>query len=44
MSILWNDPAIGIEWGKDRPILSAQACSAPLPEDSDNNFKWESGI
>ena len=42
--VLWNDPAIGIEWGISNPILSAKDSSAPLLEDSDNNYKWESGI
>ncbi|KMY51037.1 dTDP-4-dehydrorhamnose 3,5-epimerase [Peribacillus loiseleuriae] len=37
--ILWNDPAIGVEWPMDvKPVLSAKDESAPLLKDADNNF------
>jgi dTDP-4-dehydrorhamnose 3,5-epimerase len=29
MSLLWNDPAIGIAWPTDAPILSAKDAAAP---------------
>ncbi len=33
VSILWNDPAIGIDWGVDKPSLSAKDAEArPLAE------------
>jgi dTDP-4-dehydrorhamnose 3,5-epimerase len=28
--VRWNDPAIGIDWGIDAPILSARDAAAPL--------------
>ena len=37
-SIVWNDPAIGVEWGITNPILSQKDSSAPLLADSDANF------
>ena len=37
-SIVWNDPAIGVEWGITNPILSQKDASAPLLADSDANF------
>lgn len=40
-SIRWNDPAIGIDWGIDNPILSDKDCNAPMLRDSDNTFRWE---
>jgi dTDP-4-dehydrorhamnose 3,5-epimerase len=30
VSIRWNDPAIGISWGVERPSLSAKDADAPL--------------
>ena len=30
VSVRWNDPAIGIEWGVERPVLSAKDAVAPL--------------
>jgi dTDP-4-dehydrorhamnose 3,5-epimerase len=30
ISIRWNDPAIGINWGVERPSLSAKDADAPL--------------
>ncbi|MBD5558860.1 MAG: dTDP-4-dehydrorhamnose 3,5-epimerase [Clostridia bacterium] len=37
-SIRFDDPAIGVEWGIDEPILSEKDLSAPLLADSDVNF------
>ena len=39
-SIAWNDPAIGIVWGIDSPILSHKDQNAPLLADSDANFVY----
>lgn len=37
--IIWNDPAIGIEWPMDvKAILSAKDEKAPLLKDAENNF------
>lgn len=37
-SILWCDPAIGVDWGVETPILSDKDKNAPLLKDSDINF------
>lgn len=38
--IVWNDPAIGIEWPIDvTPILSEKDEKAPLLKDAENNFR-----
>ncbi|GAV12372.1 dTDP-4-dehydrorhamnose 3,5-epimerase [Paenibacillus sp. NAIST15-1] len=37
--ILWNDPAIGIKWPTDQPILSDKDMKHPLLCDADMNFK-----
>jgi len=39
-SVAWNDPAIGIYWGIDEPILSRKDQNAPLLADSDANFVY----
>ncbi|MAP94045.1 MAG: dTDP-4-dehydrorhamnose 3,5-epimerase [Ponticaulis sp.] len=41
--MLWNDPAIGIEWGisEDEVILSAKDKVAPLMADTDAGFVYE---
>ncbi|MCH8567348.1 MAG: dTDP-4-dehydrorhamnose 3,5-epimerase [Balneolales bacterium] len=36
-SIFWNDPAIGIEWEIDSPILSEKDKNAPLLKDMPEN-------
>ncbi|OCK53493.1 dTDP-4-dehydrorhamnose 3,5-epimerase [Bradyrhizobium sp. LMTR 3] len=36
VSIRWNDPAIGINWGIDAPSLSAKDADAPLLKDVKN--------
>jgi dTDP-4-dehydrorhamnose 3,5-epimerase len=39
--IIWNDPAIGIEWPIDiQPVLSAKDEKAPFLKDADNNFVY----
>ena len=39
--IRWDDPAIGIKWPVQNPILSRKDAEAPLLKDADNNFAWE---
>ncbi|MGC2776946.1 MAG: dTDP-4-dehydrorhamnose 3,5-epimerase [Bradyrhizobium sp.] len=36
MSVRWNDPAIGIDWGVAAPKLSAKDAEAPLLADATN--------
>lgn len=38
--IRFNDPAIGVEWGVENPILSQKDTSSPLLKDSDCNFVY----
>ena len=39
--IIWNDPAIGIEWPIDiKPVLSGKDEAAPLLKDAENNFVY----
>lgn len=42
-NIRWDDPAIGVDWGIENPILSAKDRNAPFLKDSGNNFRWEAG-
>lgn len=37
-SVRFDDPALGIEWGIENPILSEKDINAPLYRDSDCNF------
>ena len=39
--IRWDDPAIGIKWPIQKPILSRKDAEAPLLKDVDNNFAWK---
>jgi len=39
-SIRWDDPAIGIDWGIENPILSEKDRNAPFLTDSDFNFAY----
>jgi dTDP-4-dehydrorhamnose 3,5-epimerase len=39
-SIRFDDPAIGVNWGVENPILSNKDLSAPLLKDSDVNFVY----
>ena len=36
--IRFHDPAIGVRWGVEAPVLSQKDAAAPLLEDSDCNF------
>jgi dTDP-4-dehydrorhamnose 3,5-epimerase len=37
--IVWNDPAIGVQWPVAEPILSPKDAQLPLLSDADNNFE-----
>ncbi|RLQ05540.1 dTDP-4-dehydrorhamnose 3,5-epimerase [Geobacillus stearothermophilus] len=39
--ILWNDPALGIDWPTSNPILSDKDTKHPLLADAEINFEWE---
>lgn len=39
-SIRFDDPAIGVEWNCENPVLSAKDLKAPLLRDSDCNFVY----
>ena len=36
--ILWNDPALGIDWGVEAPVLSAKDAALPLWKDAITDF------
>jgi dTDP-4-dehydrorhamnose 3,5-epimerase len=38
--ILWNDPALGIEWPIQSPVLSPRDASLPSLAEADNNFEY----
>lgn len=38
--IVWNDPAIGVEWPTREPILSPKDAALPFLKDADNNFDY----
>jgi dTDP-4-dehydrorhamnose 3,5-epimerase len=42
-SIRFNDPAIGVDWGEEFPVLSEKDENAPLLKDSDCNFVYGRG-
>lgn len=39
-SVAWNDPALGLDWGTDTPVLSEKDASAPTLQNSDIVFEW----
>ena len=39
--IRFNDPAIGVEWGVEAPVLSAKDTTSPVLAESDCNFVFE---
>jgi dTDP-4-dehydrorhamnose 3,5-epimerase len=41
--ILWNDPAIGIEWPIQEPHLSKRDLALPCLEDADVTFEYREG-
>jgi len=41
-AIRWNDPTIGIDWPVSTPILSDKDRNAPLLEEAEINFYYES--
>ena len=40
-SIYWNDPALGVQWGIENPIVSDKDAMAPLYRDSDVEFVYQ---
>ncbi len=40
-AIAWNDPELGIDWGREEIIVSPKDMNAPLLADSDVNFTME---
>ncbi len=36
--IIWNDPAVGITWPTDQPVLSEKDTQYPLLKDAETNF------
>ena len=36
--MLWNDPAVGVKWPAENPIISEKDKQQPLLEKADNNF------
>lgn len=40
-SVRFDDPAIGVDWGIENPVLSNKDLNAPLLADSDVNFIFE---
>jgi dTDP-4-dehydrorhamnose 3,5-epimerase len=36
--ILWSDPAIGVEWPMDNPMLSEKDSKQPILQNADNDF------
>jgi dTDP-4-dehydrorhamnose 3,5-epimerase len=39
-AVRWNDPAIGIDWGTDRPLLSDKDTKAPMLADAGQPFRY----
>ena len=39
--VLWNDPALGIDWGSGEPLLSKRDRAQPPLADADNTFVYE---
>ena len=42
--IIWNDPALGIQWPVTNPIISEKDAQLPTLEAADNNFRVGGGI
>lgn len=39
-SIRWNDPAIGIKWSEQTPLIAPKDAEAPLFGEAENNFVY----
>jgi dTDP-4-dehydrorhamnose 3,5-epimerase len=42
--ILWNDPALSIDWPTSNPILSEKDTKQPLLKDADINFQYQNAV
>jgi dTDP-4-dehydrorhamnose 3,5-epimerase len=40
-AIRWNDPAIGVRWPINEPVLSGKDAGAPMLADADTTFVWK---
>lgn len=40
-SVRWDDPAIGVNWGIENPIVSEKDAMAPLFDDENEYFEYE---
>ena len=38
--VIWNDPALGIQWPEDKPVLSLRDQMWPVLANADNNFAY----
>lgn len=38
--VLWNDPALNIDWGVENPVLSEKDTQLPLLANADNNYVY----
>jgi len=38
--VIWNDPALGIQWPEHKPILSSRDQTWPVLANADNNFVY----
>ena len=38
--IIWNDPAIGVEWPVDAPLVSGKDAELPSLAEADHDFVW----
>ncbi len=39
--VIWNDPALGIQWPENQPLLSSRDQMWPVLGNADNNFVYE---
>jgi len=39
--VIWNDPALGVQWPAERPVLSLRDQMWPVLANADNNFFYD---
>ena len=39
--VIWNDPALGVQWPEDKPTLSSRDQMWPVLANADNNFLYD---